>query len=56
MGRFTKANIIFGAIFSIIAVIAVCYFAEHNREILLFRIYPAMAIIMIGFVGWVEKK
>lgn len=56
MNRFTKANIIFGTIFSIIAAIAVCYFAEHDRKILLFGVYPAIALIAIGFVGLVEKK
>lgn len=56
MNRFTKANIIFGTIFSIIAAIAVCYFAEHDRKILLFGVYPAIALIAIGFVGLVEKN
>ena len=56
MRKFIISNVIFGVVLSIAAAIAVCYFAEHDRKILLFGVYPGIAIIAIGFVGWVEKK
>lgn len=56
MKRFIIATTIFGIILSITAAIAVCYFAENDRKILLLVIYPAIGFIAIGFSAWIEKK
>lgn len=43
-------------IFAIISCLAICYFAEHDRTILLLGVYPAIAFSTLGFVFWCESE
>lgn len=43
-------------IFAILAIFAVCYYAEHNRLILLTTVYPAIAFSCLGFWAWCESE
>lgn len=42
-------------LFAIVSALAVCYFSEHNREVLLFGVYPAIAFGLLGLVAWWEN-
>ena len=41
---------------AILAVFAICYYAEHDRTILLLGVYPACAFTLLGFVAWMEAE
>lgn len=43
-------------LYILISALAVCYFSEHDREVLLFGVYPAIVLCFLGLVAWVEKK
>lgn len=42
-------------LFVLISALAVCYYSEHNREVLLFGVYPAIAFGLLGLVAWWER-
>lgn len=42
-------------LFALISALSVCYFSEHNREILLFGVYPAIAFGFLGLIAWWER-
>lgn len=50
-----KIQVFVFIIFAILAAMAICYFAEHDRTILLLGVYPAIAFGLLGFVAWAEK-
>lgn len=41
---------------AILAVFAICYYAEHDRTILLLGVYPACVFTLLGFVAWTEAE
>ena len=43
-------------LFALVSSLAVCYFSEHNREVLLLGVYPAIAFGFLGLIALVEKK
>lgn len=49
-----KTSFIMFIIFAIIAIFAVNYFAEVNRSILLFVVYPSCVFGALGLYAWVE--
>jgi hypothetical protein len=53
---FNKIQVFVFIIFAILAAMAICYFAEHDRTILLLGVYPGIAITLLGFVAWMENK
>lgn len=53
---FNKIQTFFFVMFAILAIMAVCYFAEHDRTILLLGVYPAIMFSLLGFVAWMEAK
>ena len=42
-------------IISALAILAVMYFAEHNRLILLVGVYPAITFATLALVAWCER-
>ena len=42
-------------LFVLVSALAVCYFSEHNREVLLLGVYPAIAFGLLGLVAWWER-
>lgn len=40
----------------LVSALAVCYFSEHNREVLLFGVYPAIVFVFLGLVAWWERQ
>ena len=53
---FNKIQIFVFIIFAILAIMAVCYYAEHDRMILLTTVYPAIAFSCLGFYAWCESE
>lgn len=56
MAIFTKIQFFFFVMFAILAAFAICYYAEHDRTILLLGVYPACAFTLLGFVAWMEAE
>ena len=52
----SKIQVFVFVIFAILAIMAVCYYAEHDRTILLLGVYPACAFTLLGFVAWMEAE
>ena len=52
----SKIQVFVFAIFAILAAMAICYYAEHDRTILLLGVYPACAFGALGFVAWMEAE
>ena len=42
-------------LFAILSALAVCYFSDHNREVLLLGVYPAIAFGLLGLFAWWEN-
>lgn len=52
---FNKIQVFAFCIFAILAIMAVLYYAEHDRTILLLGVYPACVFTALGFVAWSEE-
>ena len=53
---FNKIQVFAFIIAAILAAFAICYYAEHDRTILLLGVYPACAFTLLGFVAWMEAE
>lgn len=53
---FSKIQVFAFIIAAILAAFAICYYAEHDRTILLLGVYPACAFTLLGFVAWMEAE
>lgn len=54
MFKFTLAQIVVIALFSIISIFSVNYFAEVNRLVLLIGVYPILTFTALAIIAWCE--